>query len=41
MRYPIPGGAGFIGFHLCDTLFERDIVVTALDDLSTGSMERS
>ena len=33
----VPGGAGFIGSHLCDRLMERGHCVLAFDDLSTGT----
>ena len=33
----VPGGAGFIGSHLCDRLLDRGHCVLAFDDLSTGS----
>ena len=32
----VPGGAGFVGSHLCDRLLARGCRVLALDDLSTG-----
>jgi UDP-glucuronate decarboxylase len=32
----VPGGAGFVGSHLCDRLIARGLSVLALDDLSTG-----
>ena len=32
----VPGGAGFLGSHLCDRLLARGHQVLALDDLSTG-----
>src|SRR4051812_41487497 len=32
----VPGGAGFVGSHLCDRLLARGHRVLALDDLSTG-----
>jgi len=35
----VPGGAGFVGSHLCDRLVERGCHVLALDDLSTGDAE--
>lgn len=38
MRYLITGGAGFIGSHLAEYLVERGHSVTAMDDLSTGSL---
>jgi UDP-glucose 4-epimerase len=39
MRALITGGAGFIGSHLCEALLAKGHEVTALDDLSTGSIE--
>ena len=39
MRYLITGGAGFIGSHLADVLIGRGDDVTALDDVSTGSLD--
>ena len=39
MRFLITGGAGFIGSHLCERLVLEDHEVTALDDLSTGSVD--
>ena len=38
-RVVVAGGAGFLGFHLCDRLVERGDSVVCLDDLSTGSEE--
>ena len=35
----ITGGAGFIGSHLADALLSQQHQVTALDDLSTGSLD--
>src|ERR1700712_966859 len=35
----IPGGAGFIGSHLCDRLLESGHRVIAVDDLSTGGLD--
>jgi UDP-glucuronate decarboxylase len=32
----VPGGAGFLGSHLCERLLARGFEVLALDDLSTG-----
>ncbi len=37
MKVFITGGAGFIGSHLCDTLFAKGEEITILDNLSTGS----
>jgi UDP-glucose 4-epimerase len=39
MNVLITGGAGFIGSHLCDLLISNGYRVTALDDLSTGSLD--
>jgi UDP-glucose 4-epimerase len=39
MRALITGGAGFIGSHLTEALLAKGHEVTALDDLSTGSIE--
>lgn len=38
MKILITGGAGFIGSHLAEALLARGDKVTALDDLSTGSV---
>jgi dTDP-glucose 4,6-dehydratase len=37
-RYVVAGGAGFLGSHLCETLLHRGHTVTAVDNLSTGSL---
>lgn len=39
MRVLITGGAGFIGSHLSEALLAAGDSVTAVDDLSTGSIE--
>jgi UDP-glucose 4-epimerase len=39
MRALITGGAGFIGSHLAEALLANGYEVTALDNLSTGSIE--
>ena len=35
----VTGGAGFIGSNLCDELLSLDVVVTCLDNFSTGQRE--
>lgn len=37
-RVLVTGGAGFIGSTLCDALLARGDEVTALDNLSTGTL---
>lgn len=39
MNVLISGGAGFIGSHLSELLLSKSYRVTAMDDLSTGSLE--
>jgi len=39
MNVLISGGAGFIGSHLCELLLSKGYRVTAMDDLSTGSLD--
>jgi len=38
-RVLVSGGAGFIGSHLIDALVNLGFEVSALDDLSSGSIE--
>ena len=35
----VTGGAGFVGSHLAETLLERGVSVTVVDDLSNGNAE--
>ncbi|HEX7482023.1 MAG TPA: NAD-dependent epimerase/dehydratase family protein, partial [Candidatus Bathyarchaeia archaeon] len=35
----VTGGAGFIGFHLCNKLSQLTDDLTIYDDLSSGKME--
>jgi UDP-glucuronate decarboxylase len=37
-RILVTGGAGFVGSHLCEYLLDQGHQVTALDNLSTGSL---
>ncbi|HSL12422.1 MAG TPA: GDP-mannose 4,6-dehydratase [Actinomycetota bacterium] len=39
MRFLLTGGAGFIGSHMADLLVGRGDDVTALDDISTGTVD--
>lgn len=38
-RILVPGGAGFVGSHLCDRLLAQGHEVVVLDDFSTGTRE--
>ncbi|GAC1509746.1 MAG: SDR family oxidoreductase [Chloroflexota bacterium] len=38
LRALVTGGAGFVGSHLCGALLARDIFVTCVDNLITGSL---
>jgi UDP-glucose 4-epimerase len=38
-RFLVTGGAGFVGSHLCEALLAKGHHVTALDNLSTGSVD--
>ena len=35
----VPGGAGFIGSHLCKKLLEADKKVICLDNMFTGTYD--
>ena len=39
MKALVTGGAGFIGSHLCERLLNKKWRVSAIDNLSTGSIE--
>jgi len=36
----VTGGAGFLGFHLCDRLLEDGHRVICIDNLDAGSLRR-
>ena len=37
-RTLVPGGAGFIGSHLCEYLLDKGHSVVAMDNLLTGDL---
>ena len=39
MEFLVTGGAGFIGSHLVDSLFEIGNTVYVIDNLSSGKLE--
>ncbi|OKY77407.1 MAG: Nucleoside-diphosphate-sugar epimerase [Candidatus Methanohalarchaeum thermophilum] len=39
MKTLVPGGAGFLGSHLCDKLIEEDLEVYCFDNLGSGRKE--